>query len=69
MLVEVHFTGDSFVAFGPDGKQIKDRAILDQIAFMPFPGFKSFYRVEVSTKGLPAPQALNIQTNIGIKKQ
>ena len=68
MLVEVHFTGDSFIAFDPNGLQIKDRNILDQIAFTPFPGFKSFYRVEVKApQGVPS-DPLNIVTNVAVRK-
>jgi hypothetical protein len=68
MLVEVHFTGDSFIAFGPDGSQIKDRGILDQIAFTPFPGFKSFYRVEVKAPMAVPNDPLNIVTNVAVRK-
>lgn len=68
MLVEVHFTGDSFIAFDPNGVQIKDRNILDQIAFTPFPGFKSFYRVEVKADPGRPNDPLNIITNLDVRK-
>ena len=68
MLVEVHFTGDSFIAFGPDGKRITNRAILDQISFDQFPGFKTFYHVKVNANVPAEPVQLDIQTNIAVKK-
>ena len=68
MLVEVHFTGNSFIAFDPNGLQIKDRNVLDQIAFNPFPGFKSFYRVEVKAPQEVSEDPLNIVTNVAVRK-
>ena len=44
MQVEVHYTGNEFVAFDNQGNQIKDRSILEQISFMEFPGYKSSFK-------------------------
>lgn len=69
MLVEVYFTGDSFIAFGPDGKKITNRAILEQISFEQFPGFKSVYHVKVNANIPEEPKQLNIYTNITTQKR
>jgi hypothetical protein len=64
MRVEVHFTGDSFIAFDPDGQRITNRSILEQISFHPFPGFKTSFYVDVDTNIPEEPGQLNIYTSI-----
>lgn len=54
MRVEVHFTGNQFVAYDEQGNQIKDRYILEQISFDQMPGFKTSYYVEVDKNQNPA---------------
>lgn len=63
MMVEVYFTGDSFVAYDEQGNQIKDRYILEQISFDQHPGFKTSYYIEVDKNQNPAIMN-NIQINI-----
>lgn len=64
MRVEVHFIGNQFVAYNEQGKQIKDRYILDQISFDQMPGFKTSYYVEVAENPAPrAPLDIHINTN------
>ncbi len=69
MRVEVHFTGDSFVAFGSDGQRITNRSILEQISFHPFPGFKTSFYVDVNTNIPEEPEQLNIYTSITTQKK
>ncbi len=64
MRVEVHFTGDSFIAFDPDGQRITNRSILEQISFHPFPGFKTSFYVDVDANIPEEPGQLNIYTSI-----
>ena len=45
MIVTVHFTGDQFVAYDEQGKEVKDRDVLNEISFMQFPGFKSTFQM------------------------
>jgi hypothetical protein len=62
--VEVYFTGDSFIAFDPDGHRITNRLILEQISFHPFPGFKTSFYVDVDANIPKEPEQLNIYTSI-----
>lgn len=63
MRVEVHFIGNQFVAYDGQGKQIKDRYILDQISFDQMPGFKTSYYVEVAENpALKVPLDIHINT-------
>lgn len=61
--VEVHFTGNQFVAYDEQGNQIKDRHILEQISFDQIPGFKTSYYIEVDKNQNPAIMN-SIQINI-----
>ncbi len=66
MIVTVHFTGDQFVAYDEQGKQVKDRDILNEISFMQFPGFKSTFQVEVDKTDIDVninPLQININFN------
>lgn len=63
MRIEVHFIGNQFVAYDEQGKQIKDRRILEQISFDQMPGFKTSYYLEVDKNQKPAIMN-NVQINI-----
>ena len=66
MQVEVHYTGNEFVAFDNQGNQIKDRSILEQISFMEFPGYKSSFKITLDISTKPAilnPLTVNINTH------
>ncbi len=64
MRVEVHFTGNQFVAYDEQGNQIKDRYILEQISFDQMPGFKTSYYIEVAENPAPREQlSIHINTN------
>ena len=47
MRIEVYFTGDHFVAYDDQGNRITDRAVLEEIAFHPFPGFKAKFYLDL----------------------
>lgn len=65
MIVTVQFIGDQFVAYDPDGNQIKDRAILEQVAFEPFPGFKNTFLLEIDDSiFFNIPEELNVNISI-----
>jgi len=61
MRVQVYYTGDSFVAFDEQGNRIKERSILEQIAFEPFPGFKSEFWLDIPDANVAANSS-NIQS-------
>lgn len=61
MRVLVYFTGDSFVAYDEQGQRIKERSILEQIAFEPFPGFKSEFWLDIPDANT-AVNSSNIQS-------
>lgn len=66
MIVTVHFTGDQFVAYDEQGKQVKDRDVLNEISFMQFPGLKSTFQVEVDKTDIDVnikPLQININFN------
>ena len=66
MQVEVHYTGNEFVAFDNQGNQIKDRSILEQISFIDFPGYKSSFKITLDRSTKPAilnPLTVNINTH------
>lgn len=64
MRVEIHFTGNQFVAYDEQGNQIKDRYILEQISFDQMPGFKTSYYIEVAENPAPREQlSIHINTN------
>ena len=65
MQVEVHYTGNEFVAFDDQGNQIKDRSVLEQISFIDFPGYKSSFKITLDKSIKPAiitPLTVNINT-------
>jgi len=65
LIVTVHFVGNQFVAYDPDGNQIKDRAILEQLQFEPFTGVKQTLTVEVDTSNIDAIiQPLDVNISI-----
>jgi len=65
MIVEVHYTGDQYVAYDDKGNRITDRNILNELAFIQPPGFKSVYKIEVDTTSDPLNlQELDIQINL-----
>jgi hypothetical protein len=65
MIVEVHYTGDQYVAYDDKGNRITDRNILNELAFIQPPGFKSVYKIEVDTTSDPLNlQELDIQFNL-----
>tara|TARA_B100001105_G_C22377604_1_gene438047 strand:- start:641 stop:856 length:216 start_codon:yes stop_codon:yes gene_type:complete len=71
MIVTVYFTGDQFVAFDPDGNEVKDRSILEQISFTQFPGFKRSFRVNVDGTIIAdtvEPLDININYNTDTKR-
>jgi hypothetical protein len=51
--IEVHQTGNQFVAYDEHGNRIKDRHILEQISFDQMPGFKTSYYIEVDKNQNP----------------
>ena len=65
MIVEVHYTGDQYVAYDDKGNRITDRNILNELAFIQPPGFKSVYKIEVDTTTEPVSlQELTIKINL-----
>jgi hypothetical protein len=65
MIVEVHYTGDQYVAYDDKGNRITDRNILNELAFIQPPGFKSVYKIEVDTTANPVSlQELAIKINL-----
>lgn len=65
MIVEVHYTGDQYVAYDDKGNRITDRTILNELAFIQPPGFKSVYKIEVDTTTEPLSlQELSIKINL-----
>ena len=68
MIVEVHYTGDQYVAYDDKGNRITDRNILNELAFIQPPGFKSVYKIEVDTSTEPVSlQELAIKINLDNK--
>lgn len=64
-MIEVHFTGDQYVAYDDKGNRITDRNILNELAFIQPPGFKSVYKIEVDTTSNPVSlQELSININL-----
>lgn len=61
--IEVHQIGNQFVAYDEQGKQIKDRYILEQLSFDQMPGFKTSYYIQVDKNQNPAIMN-DIQINI-----
>lgn len=59
MRIEVHRTGDQFVAYDDKGNRITDRNILDQISFDQMPGFKLSYYVEIPVDTTQTPAIIN----------
>lgn len=65
MIVEVHYTGDQYVAYDDKGNRITDRNILNELAFIQPPGFKSVYKIDVDTTTDPVSlQELAIKINL-----
>jgi len=67
MIVEVHYTGDQYVAYDDKGNRITDRNILNELAFIQFPGFKSVFTLEIdldNTKNPVILQQLDVNINI-----
>jgi len=68
MIVEVHYTGDQYVAYDDKGNRITDRNILNELAFIQPPGFKSVYKIEVDITENPV--ILNeLDININVNTQ
>lgn len=59
MRVEVHRTGDQFVAYDEQGQRITDRNILDQLSYDQMPGFKVSYYVNVTIDKSAKPAIIN----------
>lgn len=59
MRVEVCRTGDTFVAYDPQGNRITDRNILEQISFNQMPGFKISYYVNVKVDNSVKPAIIS----------
>jgi len=68
MLIEVHFTGDQFIAYDESGNQVTDSQILNQISMeQPF-GTKGVYVVDVDIpNGFIPKKELSIKVNTFIK--
>jgi len=68
MMIEVHFTGDQFIAYDESGNQITDSRILNEVSMEQFIGTKGVYVVNVDIPNgfVPKPQ-LNIKVNTFIK--
>ena len=64
MIVEVHYTGDQYVAYDDKGNRITDRNILNELAFIQPPGFKSVYKIDVDTTNPLSLQELAIKINL-----
>lgn len=63
--IEVHQTGDSFVAYDDKGNRITDRNILEAISFEQIPFLKASYYIDVEVdKTLPPKVIEVIKTNI-----
>lgn len=66
MIVEVHFVGNEFVAYDPQGNRITDRTILEQIAFEPFVSTITTRYIEVDNivdSAIIEPLEVNININ------
>ena len=68
MIIEVHYTGDQYVAYDDKGNRITDRTILNELAFIQPPGFKSVYKIKVDITENPV--ILNkLDININVNTQ
>ena len=65
MLVQVYYTGDSFVAFDQQGNRITNRGLLEAISFEPFPGFKSSVWLDIPEVAMSTEDNIsNIHINV-----
>lgn len=63
MLVTVQYVGNQFSAYDEQGNEIKNRELLEQLAFEPFPALKGKFKVEVDNSLISAtitPLTVNI---------
>ena len=68
MILEVHYLGNEFVVYDKQANRITDRNILNELAFIQPPGFKSVYKIEVDTTTEPVSlQELAIKINLDNK--
>lgn len=66
MMIEVHYVGNEFVAYDPQGNRITDRRILEEIAFEPFVGTIATRYIEVDNvvdSATIEPLEVNININ------
>tara|TARA_B100001057_G_C22418903_1_gene782731 strand:+ start:68 stop:277 length:210 start_codon:yes stop_codon:yes gene_type:complete len=66
MLVTVHYVGNQFIAIDEQGKEITNRAILNQLQFEPFTGTQQTFTVEVdnaTNDAIIEPIEVNINVN------
>ena len=65
MSIEVHYTGNQYVAFDENGNRVTDRSILNELAFIQPPGFQSVYKIEVDISENPVIiNELDININV-----
>ena len=58
--VEVHQTGDSFIAYDEQGKRITDRNILEAISFEQIPFTKASYYLNVNVDPTLPPKVIEV---------
>jgi len=66
MILEVHYLGNEFVVYDKQANRITDRNILNELAFIQPPGYKSVFNIEVKnyTPQLPDQNPLDIKINL-----
>jgi hypothetical protein len=69
MLVKVSYTGSEFVAHDLNGKRVTDRAVLEAIAFEPFPAMKGEFTINLPDAPTNSEQPLNINFNYNLTNQ
>jgi len=64
MIVTVHYLDNEFVAFDENGNSIKNRAILEQISFEPFPGYKGVIHLKIPDQPTQEIVPVDIKINL-----
>jgi len=66
MILEVHYLGNEFIVYDKQGNRVTDRNILNELAFIQPPGYKSVFDIQVKnyTPETTSANPLNIQVNL-----
>jgi hypothetical protein len=69
MLVKVSYIGSEFVAHDSNGNRVTDRAVLEAIAFEPFPAMKGEFTLNLPETPTNPEQPLKINFNYNLTNQ